>query len=125
MKTKKALRVTGWIQLVYCLILLLDLGLTAFYANTQIPVPEGSLWYEILDIFGGIDTLLWFVPAALICLVVNLHAYLGERKGPEQRSQIGLRWLWIPAGFLAVLAVKWLYLWLVAATILYPDRFPV
>ncbi len=125
MKTRKALRVTGRIQLAYCLILLLDLGLMVFYANTQIPVPEGSLWHLILDIFGGLGTLLWFVPAALICLVVNLLAYLGERKDPEQRSVIGLRWLWIPVSFLGTLAVKWQYLWLLVAVILWPDRFPV
>ncbi len=43
-----------------------------------------------------------------------------KRKGSRGRL-LGL----IPAGFLGVLAVKWLYLWLVVATILYPDRFPV
>lgn len=125
MKTKKTLRVTGRIQLAYCLILLLDMGLMAYYANTQIPAPEGSLWHEILDVFGGFSTLLWFVPAALICLAVNLLAFLGDRKDPEQRSVIGLRWLWIPVSFLGTLAVKWLYLWLLVAVILWPDHFPV
>ena len=125
MRTRKALRVTGWVQLAYCLILLLDLGLTAYYAKTRSPVPEASLWFAILDLFGGLGALLWFVPAALICLVVNLLAYLGERKDLEQRSQIGLRWLWIPVSFLGTLAVKWLYLWLLVATFLWPDRFPV
>ena len=125
MKTRKALRMTGWIQLAYCLILLLDMGLLAFYANTQIPAPEGTVWHAVLDHFGGIAMLLWLAPAALVCLAINLLAFLDERKDPEQRRHIGMRWLWIPVTFLGTLAVKWLYLWLVVAVILWPDRFPV
>lgn len=125
MKTRKTLRMTGLIQLACCLIMLLDMGLLAFYANTQIPVPEGSVWFELLDLFGGLAALLWFTPAAVICLTVNLLAFLDERKDPEQRRVIGKRWLWIPVSFLGTLAVKWLYLWLMTAVILWPDRFPV
>ena len=125
MKAKKTLRITGLIQLAYCLILLLDMGLLAFYANTQIPVPEGTVWHAVLDHFGGIAMLLWLAPAALVCLAINLLAFLDERKDPEQRRHIGMRWLWIPVTFLGTLAVKWLYLWLVVAVILWPDRFPV
>lgn len=125
MKTRKTLRTTGWIQLACCLILLLDLGFSAYAANQAIPVSGDSLWFELWDYFGGLGTILWFTPVALICLVINLLAFLEERKDLEQRRRIGLHWLWIPAGFLGVLAVKWLYLWLVVATILYPDRFPV
>ena len=125
MKTRTTLRWTCLIQLGYCLVLLLDMGLLSFYAHTQIPVPEGSLWFELLDLFGGFAALLWFTPAALICLVVNLLAFLDERKDPEEQRLIGPRWLWIPVSFLGTLAVKWLYLWLMAAVILWPDRFPV
>lgn len=125
MKTRKALRTTGLLQLACCLILLLDIGCSAYYANTQLPIPEGSLWFKFLDLFGGFGAILWFAPVAVVCLVVNLFAFLSERKDLEQRRLIGKRWLWIPAGFLGVLAVKWLYLWLVVAVILYPDRFPV
>lgn len=125
MKTKKALRRTCLIQLAYCLILLLDLGLLAFYVNTQIPVPEGSVWFHVLDHLGGLAMLLWLAPAALICLVVNLLALPDDRRDPEQRRVIGKRWLWIPVSFLGTLAVKWLYLWLVVAVILWPERFPV
>ena len=125
MKMRKTLRMTGLIQLAYCLVLLLDMGLLSFYAHTQIPVPEGSLWFEFLDLFGGLAALLWFTPAAVICLTVNLLALPDDRKDPEQRRRIGLRWLWIPAAFLGTLAVKWLYLWLMVAVILWPDRFPV
>ena len=74
---------------------------------------------------GGIAMLLWLAPAALVCLAINLLAFLDERKDPEQRRIIGMRWLWIPVTFLGTLAVKWLYLWLVVAVILWPDRFPV
>ena len=101
------------------------MGLLSFYANARIPVPEGSLWFYILDHLGGIAMLLWIAPAALICLIVNLLEFLDERRAPEQRRIIGLRWLWIPVSFLGTPAVKWLYLWLVVAVILYPDRFPV
>lgn len=125
MKTKKTLRTTCLIQLAYCLILLLDMGLLSFYANTQIPVPEGSVWFAFLDLFGGLGALLWFAPIAVICLAVNLFAFLDDRKDPEQRKVIGKRWLWIPVSFLGTLAVKWLYLWLIVAVILWPDRFPV
>ncbi len=125
MKARKTLRTTCLIQLAYCLVLLLDMGLLSFYAHTRIPVPEGSLWFEFLDLFGGLAALLWFTPAALICLVVNLLAFLDERKDPEQRRAIGKRWLWIPVSFLGTLAVKWLYLWLIVAVILWPERFPV
>ena len=125
MKTKKTLRITGLIQLAYCLILLLDMGLLAYYAKTRIPVPEGTVWHAVLDHFGGIAMLLWLAPAALVCLAINLLAVLDERKDPEQRRIIGMRWLWIPVTFLGTLAVKWLYLWLVVAVILWPDRFPV
>ena len=125
MKTRKTLRRTCLIQLACCLVLLLDMGLLSFYAHTQIPVPEGSLWFEFLDLFGGLGAILWFTPAAVICLTVNLLAFLDDRKDPEQRRVIGKRWLWIPASFLGTLAVKWLYLWLVVAVILWPDRFPV
>ena len=125
MKTRTTLRWTCLIQLGYCLVLLLDMGLLSFYAHTQIPVPEGSLWFEFLDLFGGLAAILWFTPAAVICLTVNLLAFLDDRKDPEQRRVIGKRWLWIPASFLGTLAVKWLYLWLMVAVILWPDRFPV
>ena len=125
MKTRKALRITGWIQLACCLILLLDLGLSVFYARTQIPISPGSLWFKTLDLFGGFSMLLWIAPAALFCLAFNLSAFLEERKDPEQRAHIGKRWLWIPVSFLGVLAVKWLYLWLIVAMTLYPDRFPL
>ncbi len=124
MKTRKTLRMTGLIQLAYCLVLLLDMGLLSFYAHTQIPVPEGTLWFASLDLFGGLAALLWFTPAAVICLIVNLLALPDDRKDPEQRGVIGLRWLWIPVSFLGTLAVKWLYLWLMVAVILWPDRFP-
>ena len=73
----------------------------------------------------GIAMLLWIAPAALICLIVNLLEFLDERRAPEQRRIIGLRWLWIPVSFLGTPAVKWLYLWLIVAAILWPDRFPV
>ena len=79
MKTKKTLRITGLIQLAYCLILLLDMGLLAYYANTRIPVPEGTVWHAVLDHFGGIAMLLWLAPAALVCLALtwlNPHVYL-------------------------------------------------
>ena len=125
MKTRKTLRTTGWIQLACCLILLLDFGISAYYVHEQIPFSQPSLWFEFLDLFGGLGTILWFTPVALICLVINLLAFLEERKDLEQRRRIGLRWLWIPVTFLGTLAVKWLYLWLVVAVILYPDRFPV
>ena len=125
MKTRKTLRMTGLIQAACCLIMLLDMGLLSFYAHTRIPVPEGSLWFEFLDLFGGLGAILWFTPAAVICLVVNLLAFLDDRKDPEQRRVIGKRWLWIPVSFLGTLTVKWLYLWLVVAVILWPDRFPV
>ena len=125
MKTRKTLRMTGLIQLACCLIMLLDMGLLSFYAHTQIPVPEGSLWFEFLDLFGGLGAILWFTPAAVICLTINLLAFLDDRKDPEERRVIGKRWLWIPVSFLGTLAVKWLYLWLMAAVILWPDRFPV
>ena len=125
MKTRKTLRITGRIQLVCCLILLLDLGISVFYARTQTPISPDSLWFKTLDILGGLSFLVWIAPAAIGCLAFNLLAVLEERKDPEQRQLIGLRWLWIPAGFLGALAVKWLYLWLIVATILFPDRFPV
>lgn len=125
MKTKKTLRITCLIQVACCLIMLLDFGSSAYYANTQIPVPEGSVWFHVLDHFGGLAMLLWIAPAAFTCLIVNLLAFLDERKDPEQRRMIGLRWLWIPVSFLGTLAVKWLYLWLIVAVILWPDRFPV
>lgn len=125
MKTRKTLRITGWIQLVCCLILLLDLGFSAYAANYQIHFSGDSLLFAFWDFFGGLGTILWFAPVAIACLAVNLFVFLRERKDPEQRSLIGKRWLWIPAGFLGTLAVKWLYLWLVAATILFPDRFPL
>lgn len=125
MKTRKTLRMTGLIQLACCLIMLLDMGLLSFYAHTRIPVPEGSLWFAFLDLFGGLGALLWFAPIAVICLAVNLFAFLDDRKDPEQRKMIGKRWLWIQVPFLGTLAVKWLYLWLVVAVILWPDRFPV
>ena len=125
MKTRKTLRITGWIQLVCCLILLLDLGFSAYAARHQIPVSGDSLWFEFWDFFGGLGPILWSAPVAIVCLAVNLFVFLRERKDLEQRTQIGKRWLWIPLSFLGVLAVKYLYLWLVAATILYPDHFPV
>ena len=125
MKTKKTLRITCLIQAACCLVMLLDFGSSAYYANTQIPVPEGSVWFAFLDLFGGLGALLWFAPIAVICLAVNLFAFLDDRKDPEQRRVIGKRWLWIPASFLGTLAVKWLYLWLIVAVILWPDRFPV
>ena len=125
MKTKKTLRITCLIQATCCLVMLLDFGSSAYYANTQIPVPEGSVWFACLDLFGGLGALLWFAPIAVICLAVNLFAFLDDRKDPEQRKVIGKRWLWIPVSFLGTLAVKWLYLWLIAAVILWPDRFPV
>lgn len=125
MKTRKTLRMTGLIQLACCLIMLLDMGLLSFYAHTRIPVPEGSVWFAFLDLFGGLGALLWFAPIAVICLAINLFAFLDDRKDPEERRVIGKRWLWIPVSFLGTLAVKWLYLWLMAAVILWPDRFPV
>ena len=125
MKTRKTLRMTGLIQLACCLVMLLDFGSSAYYANTQIPVPEGSVWFAFLDLFGGLGALLWFAPIAVICLAINLFVFLDDRKDPEQRKMIGKRWLWIPVSFLGTLAVKWLYLWLIVAVILWPDRFPV
>ena len=106
MKTRKTLRTTGWIQLACCLILLLDLGFSAYAANQAIPVSVDSLWFELWDYFGGLGTILWFTPVAIACLAVNLLVFLRERKALEQRRLIGKRWLWIPATFLGTLAVK-------------------
>ena len=72
MKTRKTLRTTGWIQLACCLILLLDLGFSAYAANQAIPVSGDSLWFELWDSFGGLGTILWFTPVAIVCLAVNL-----------------------------------------------------
>ena len=83
MKTRETLRFTGWIQLVCCLILLLDVGFSAYAASHQIPVSGDSLRFELLDLFGGLGAILWFAPVAIVCLVVNLFVFLRERKDPE------------------------------------------
>jgi uncharacterized membrane protein len=124
-KTRKTLKTTGLIQLVYSLFLLVQVAISILYARSQIPVNRDSTLFRILDLYGGFATVLWLVPAATICFIINLAAFLKERRDLAQREGIGIRWLWIPAALLSVLAIKYLYLGVMMTTILFPDLFPV
>lgn len=125
MKTRKTLRTTGLIQLVYCAFILVQMVISMICARYQIPVSRDSMLFKIIDLYGGLATIVWYVPTAIPCFIFNLAVFLKERKDLEVRRYIGLQWLWMPIALLLVLAIKYLYLWYTIISILYQDHFPV
>lgn len=125
MRTRKALKITGLVQLLSCVLMLGSMAISLIVARHSIPIPRDSALFRLLDVYGGLAAILWLIPTAVVCFFVNLTAYTKERKDPEQRKCLGRAWLWIPIAFIAVLAVKYLFLHYLAVTILLPELFPV
>ena len=125
MKTRKTLKITGLIQLVYGVLMIANMVISIVYARYQIPISRDATLFKILDFYGGFAVVLWYVPTAITCFIINLTVFLKERKDLEHRRNIGIRWLSIPIGFLSVLAIKYFYFWHMIISIVYQEHFPV
>ncbi len=102
MKTIRSLKTMGVIHGVYFLLCTIDI--ICFYLNF---VFDSNALFAL----GNILLLTWMVnPMGIAACVFSLCIYLLERKDSSAVTVIGKKWLWIPVGFLVVIAF-----WLISA----------
>ncbi len=87
MKTIKTLKITSILQSIYCLYCFVPIVFLALGDCTDI------FSYTSIGIFLFCFTII--NPTVIGSFVVNMVIFLIERKGPEQKKTIGLKWVWI------------------------------
>lgn len=100
MKTLKILKLTAILNGIFCLCCIASNICFALHR-----------YYDIHPLFGieGILLYGWFVnPVGIITFTRGLAIYKEERKIPEEKKIIGLKWIWIFIWFIITI-VFWLF----------------
>lgn len=87
MKTLKALKITSIFQIIYCLYCFVPILFLAIGDNT------GVFTYTSIGILLFCFTVI--NPTVIACFCINISKFLAERREPEQKKIIGIKWIWI------------------------------
>ena len=87
MKTLKALKITSVLQIIYCIYCLIPV--------ICLTISKGSPVSLLTDISILLFYFVVINPIAIISFIICLSYFLAERKKPEERQQIGKKWIWI------------------------------
>ena len=92
MKTVKALKITSILNGIFCFFCIAS---TVCFAIAHYQVLAGDQWRTFFSI-ANILIYGWVVnPVAPISFVVCIVLFLIERKQPENKQLIRIRWIWI------------------------------
>lgn len=91
MKTMQSIKVTSFIQIIYCVFCLVVILLLIIGTNSGLT----ALANIGLAMFYCIMANMVFLSIPIVCFFINLVSFLKERKDTEQKKVIGKKWIWI------------------------------